>query len=156
MKTLPFAILAAFMALLLALYALPQPDAGAQGNTPCYGSQGGAEMVAGDGCTYTFESGSRVKSQPRTLAVTNGDVISNVYGVQNVTMTSAATVTLATTTTYVTGDVLMFYNASPSGTLTIADSDPVKASGNIALGQYDTASLWYDGTYWVQTGESDN
>ena len=155
MKAIPFAILGAFLALLLALYALPQ-QTGAQGNTPCYGSQGGAEMVAGNGCTYTFEAGSRQKNQSNSLTVTNGEVISNVYGVQRISMTSAATVTLATTTTYVTGDTLIFYNASPSGTLTIADSDPVKASGAIALGQYDTASLWYDGTYWIQTGESDN
>lgn len=154
MKTIPFAILGAFMALLLAMYALPQPPAGAQGNTPCYGTQGGAEMVAGNGCTYAFQSGSRVQGQPTTLVLTNGATISNSYNVQLVSISAAATTTI-TTTGYITGDHLSLINGS-NYTLTIADSDPVKASGAIALGQYDTADLWFSGSYWIQTGESDN
>jgi len=51
---------------------------------------------------------------------------------------------------------LKFYNNSPTYTLTIEDSSPVMASGNISLAQYDWAELWFDGSYWVQTGESDN
>ena len=153
MKSIPFAILGAFLALLLALYALPQ-QTGAQGNTPCYGTQGGAAMVAGSGCTYTFESGSRVQGQPTTLVLTNGATISNSYNVQLVSISAAATTTI-TTTGYITGDRLSLINGS-NYTLTIADSDPVKASSAIALGQYDTADLWFSGSYWIQTGESDN
>lgn len=111
-------------------------------------------MVAGNGCTYTFESGSRVQRQPRYLSLANGGVISNTYNVQLITLTAAATATI-TTTGYITGDTLSLVNGS-NYTLLIADSDPVKASGNISLGQYDTADLWFNGSYWIQTGESDN
>lgn len=136
--------------------------AGAQNQTACYGTQGGALNVAASGCEYEFQAGSVIDTQgnarqlvqPASLVITDGQVISNVYGLQRVTMTVDATATL-TTTGYITGDVLSFYNVT-TPTLTIADADPVKASGDIALGQYDVAALWFDGSYWIQTGEGNN
>lgn len=134
----------------------------AQNQTACYGTQGGALNVAASGCEYEFQAGSVIDTQgnarqlvqPASLVITDGQVISNVYGLQRVTMTVDATATL-TTTGYITGDVLSFYNVT-TPTLTIADADPVKASGDIALGQYDVAALWFDGSYWIQTGEGNN
>lgn len=53
------------------------------------------------------------------------------------------------------GDVLLLVN-SANQTITITDTGIIKASGNIALGQYDTAILVSDGTNWYLVGESDN
>jgi|GEM_PF-5549760 len=150
------AILLAVMLIFTAAIGLTAiRTADAQYNTTCYTAQGGAMQVAGSGCTYVFESGSRVRAQPATLAITNGTEIGSVYGVQLVSMSVNSTATI-TTTGYVAGDSLKFYNNSPTYTLTIEDSSPVMASGNISLAQYDWAELWFDGSYWVQTGESDN
>lgn len=140
--------------LILAIVLMSLTGLAAAQNTACYGEQGGGSVVAGSGCTYSFLSGSRIVEKPNTLVLANGGVISNSYGVVAVTLTAAATATI-TTTGYVSGDRLKFYNPT-TYTLTIADSAPVYASGNIALGQYDWAELWFNGSGWVQTGESDN
>jgi hypothetical protein len=138
-----------FIAALASLNHLP---ANAQ-NTACYARQGGATMVAGSGCTYLFESGSNLQQQPAALDVADGDTIQNA-GIVQVTLTAAATASL-TSTGYTAGDSLRLVNASDF-TLIIPDSDPAKLSSAASLGQYDTADFWFDGTYWYQTGESNN
>ena len=158
------AVVLAMVMLLIAIGVLQfqAGDASAQNQTVCYGTQGGALYVAASGCEYEFQAGSvtDVQGNSRTLegaaslAITDSQVISSVYGLQRVSMTVASTATI-TTTGYITGDVLSLYNVT-APVLTIVDSDPVKASGDIALGQFDTADLWFDGSYWIQTGESNN
>jgi len=156
MKQGSFAIMLAVMLLVAAAFGLAAVNsADAQYNTACYTAQGGEMQVAGSGCTYVFESGSRLREQPATLVITNGTEIGSVYGLQSVSMAVNSTATI-TTAGYVAGDILKFYNPSPTYTLTIADSGSVEASGNIALAQYDWAALWFDGSSWIQTGESDN
>ena len=134
------------------LAALGQMQASAQ-NTACYARQGGATMVAGSGCTYLFQSGSNLQQQATAVAVADGDTIINA-GIVQVTLTAAATASL-TSTGYTAGDSIRVVNAS-TYTLTIPDSDPAKLSSAAALGQYDVADFWFDGTYWLQTGESNN
>lgn len=134
------------------LAALNQMQAAAQ-NTACYAQQGGATMVAGSGCTYLFESGSNLQQQSTALDVSDGDTIENA-GILQVTLTAAATASL-TSTGYTAGDFIRVINAT-TYTLTIPDSDPAKLSSAASLGQYDTADFWFDGTYWIQTGESNN
>jgi hypothetical protein len=134
------------------LAALGQMSANAQ-NTACYARQGGATMVAGSGCTYLFESGSNLQQQPTALAVSDGDTIESA-GILQVTLTAAATATL-TSTGYTAGDFIRLVNVT-THTLTIPDSDPAKLSSAASLGEYDTADFWFDGTYWIQTGESNN
>ncbi len=148
-------LIAAIAVLLLVVAFVAMPQAAADGEAVCYGALGGAMRVAGDGCTYVFESGSRMRMQPHTVAVADGGVISAAYGPQSVTLAANATATI-TTTGYVAGDILMLYNPSPTYTLTIADSGTAKLSSAIALAENDWAELWFDGTNWIQTGESDN
>lgn len=150
------AIMLAVLLLLAAAFGLAAvKTAEAQYNTACYTAQGGATQVAASGCTYVFESGSRMRLQPHTLAITNGTVIASAYGAQTLSMSVDSTATI-TTTGYVAGDILMLYNPSPTYTLTVADSGTAKLSSAISLGANDWAELWFDGTNWVQTGESNN
>jgi hypothetical protein len=158
MKNSIFSVAIAVMLLLVVgfgLAAITTIDVGAAGEPACYGAQGGTMRVAGEGCTYVFESGSRVREEPHTLPITNGTVIAAAYGVQTLSMSVNSTATI-TTTGYVAGDVLGLYNPSPTYTLTIVDSGTAKLSSAIALAENDWAELWFDGTNWVQTGESNN
>jgi hypothetical protein len=53
------------------------------------------------------------------------------------------------------GQVLVLLNTAAQ-TITIADTTGQLLSGNIALGQWDVATLVYYGTAWIQVSESDN
>ena len=43
-----------------------------------------------------------------------------------------------------------------TNTITITDTGTLKLSGNAALGQYDTITLWSDGTNWIEISETNN
>lgn len=51
---------------------------------------------------------------------------------------------------------LLYMEMSSNQTLTISDTGWLKLSGNIALGQYDTLTLMWDGSYWIQYATSNN
>lgn len=51
------------------------------------------------------------------------------------------------------GDLLVLINTSSN---TITDTGTLKLSGNAALGQYDTITLWSDGTNWIEISETNN
>jgi hypothetical protein len=53
------------------------------------------------------------------------------------------------------GDLLTVINVTNT-TITITDTGTLKLSGNLALGQYDSATLLSDGTNWIQLATSNN
>lgn len=93
------------------------------------------------------------------IAVTNGAVITPTGTYQPLTSSGEVTATLTTSVSYVTaGDLLVLLNASPTVTTTIniADSGTAMLSAAAALGQYDSLTLWFDGTNWVELSRSNN
>lgn len=59
------------------------------------------------------------------------------------------------TTTATAGDLLVFINTANT-TITLTDTAPLRLSGNIGLGQYDTLTLWFDGSTWIQLATTNN
>ena len=93
------------------------------------------------------------------IAVTDGAVITPTGTYQPLTSSGAVTATLTTSASYVTaGDTLFLLNASPTVTTTIniADSGTAMLSAAGALGQYDSLTLFFDGTNWIELSRSDN
>jgi hypothetical protein len=62
---------------------------------------------------------------------------------------------LILTTGVPSGMFLWLTNVS-TPTLTITDTGTTMLSGNLALGQYDTLLLRFDGTNWLQVSTSNN
>lgn len=112
---------------------------GAQGNTPCYGEQGGAKHVAASGCEYEFRSGA-------TVDVQSGVTYSNAA---NVTQSGPLTVS---NNLIVTGTSDLQGNVSDSGgDLTIADNAAITGTldvqgGDITLENDETIGNSTDGT----------
>jgi len=59
------------------------------------------------------------------------------------------------TDTVEAGYWVMLMNSN-ANTITISDTAPCALAGNCALGQYDTLTLIFDGTRWVELDRSDN
>lgn len=76
-------MIAVAAALLAALANLPLVAALAQ-NVACYTQQGGANVVAGSGCTYSWRAGSSLKVQGGTASFA-GDLTATPYLVINPT-----------------------------------------------------------------------
>jgi len=71
-------------------------------------------------------------------------------------LSSAGAVTVALSASgYTAGSLLVLINTSNT-TILISDTGTTKASSAVSLAQYDAALLWFDGTNWIQIGESDN
>ena len=71
-------------------------------------------------------------------------------------LTSAGTVANTMSVTgFTAGQVVVLVNVG-SNTITITDTGTTKLSANIALGQYDTLMVYFDGTNWVQISTTDN
>jgi hypothetical protein len=135
-------------------------------------SVGGALTVAGTAAvTGNASTGG-------TLAVTgNADVGGNVsidnliaFGnAGNVTVTPGAVLTPANTLTFVTaagaagvgmglgstGQIVSVINMGTNA-VTISDTVNSALSGDIALGQYDTLTMVFDGTRWIQLATANN
>ena len=90
---------------------------------------------------------------PQTaISVTNGGIITPTGTLQMLTSGGTVTATLATGNS---GDMLTLVNTSNTS-IVVVDTTGQLFSGNVALGQWDTASFVFYGTSWIQTGESDN
>ena len=71
-------------------------------------------------------------------------------------LTSAGTVANTMSVTgFTAGQVVILVNVG-SNTITITDTGTTMLSANIALGQYDTLMVYFDGTNWVQISTADN
>jgi len=70
-------------------------------------------------------------------------------------ITAAGNLSFSTIADGTSGDVLTLINESNT-TITITDTGTTMLSGNAALGQYDSITLLFDGTNWVELAQSDN
>ncbi|MBN1315459.1 MAG: hypothetical protein JXA42_08325 [Anaerolineales bacterium] len=86
------------------------------------------------------------------ISVTNGNPFTPTGMIQPLTSAGAVTPTIAIGSAY---DLLLLINTSAT-TIVIQDTGTQKLSGDVALGQYDTLTLWCDGTNWIQLAASNN
>lgn len=127
------------------------------GDVAIAGTLNGVGNAAFDG-TLTANGTDLIVAQtlaiaPQTaISVTNGGVLTPTGTVQMLTAAGNVTPTLGSGSA---GDVVMLINTA-NLTITIADTTGQIFSGNIALGQWDTATLVFYGTSWIQVAESDN
>lgn len=90
---------------------------------------------------------------PQTaISVTNGGIITPTGTIQLLTAAGNVTPTIAAGSS---GDVVTLINTA-NLTITIVDTTGYLLSGNIVLGQWDSATLVWYGTSWIQVAESDN
>lgn len=87
-----------------------------------------------------------------TLAVASGTPITPVGSYQPISSTAAAGVTITVGTA---GDTVTFINIT-TPTITITDTGTTMLSGNAALGQYDTLTVYCDGTNWIEVAQTNN
>lgn len=108
--------------------------------------------------TLTVNGSDLVVSQmlaiaPRTaISLTNGGVITPTGTIQLLTSSANVTPTLAAGGS---GDVVTLINTANVSIL-IQDTTGQILSGDLTLGQWDTATFVFYGTSWVQIAESDN
>lgn len=87
------------------------------------------------------------------LAVTQDGIITptNSY----VELTAAGDVSTGVIASGTEGDLLFLVNTA-NQTITISDTGTLKLSGDLALAQYDSAVLIFEGTNWIQLSETNN
>jgi hypothetical protein len=162
MKKLLYGLLIA-IGLLIAVMAYPTM---AQ-NVVCYTQQGGASVVAGSGCTYTFQSGSTLSlasgsslsinqttlAAQTAISVTNGGVITPTGELQ--LLESGGTVTATLSTGCTTGNKLILLN-TVAQTIVISEATGAQLAGNYSMGQYDSLSAVCNSSNWIETARSNN
>ena len=87
------------------------------------------------------------------ISCTNGGYITATGTYQP--LTSAGNVGLSSVAIGTAGDLLVLIN-SANTTITISDTSTTMLTGDIALGQYDSLTLWCDGTNWLQISTANN
>lgn len=86
------------------------------------------------------------------ITVTNGGVITPTGTLQLLTAAGAVGASLGTGSS---GDVVSFINTA-NQTITISDTTGTMLSANAALGQWDTLTVVYYGTSWIELARSNN
>lgn len=98
-------------------------------------------------------------SPASTVTLTNGGTLTPSASVMPVTAAGGVTVTLAVVDTAgqtpLAGTQLTVYN-TVAQSIVISETATAQMSGNQTLGQYDAIHFIFDGTRWIETGESDN
>lgn len=90
---------------------------------------------------------------PQTaITATDGGIITPTGTIQMLAAAGAVTPTIAAGSS---GDVVTFINTS-NAAITIVDTTGYLLSGNIVMGQWDSATVVWYGTSWIQVAESDN
>jgi len=95
-----------------------------------------------------------IHTEQTAITVTNGGVLTPTGTYQPITAAGEVTPTV-TTTGIDTGAILVIVNESAE-TINIADSGTMMLNAAVALGQYDTLTLLFDGTNWLQIATADN
>lgn len=102
------------------------------------------------------------RAQPRTAiaftsvgTITNPLFITSTGTYQRLTATTAVGVSGERVVIKPAGTVLTLINVG-SNTITITETTHLKSAGNVALGQYDAATFYSDGTNWYQVSASNN
>lgn len=145
----------------------PAPTAG-QANIPCYRAQGGAQYVAGSGCEYQFESGATLEAQRGSIVSLGGSVlgplqtpIAVVYqtpfaptGFNQPIIAQTATAVVSFTVPSAPG-IYVITNVGGAN-ITLDDAGNTVMAGDFAMGQYDAAWFYSDGTRMIELGRSNN
>jgi len=108
--------------------------------------------VSAAGTVGTFLNVSGVTA----ISCTDGGVITMTGTYQPLEAAGNVTPTLSTTATGLSAGSLLCLVNTANVTITIADSGTAMLSGNLALGQYDSAWLIFDGTNWIEISEANN
>jgi hypothetical protein len=87
-----------------------------------------------------------------SLTVASGGTITPTASMQMLTAAGAVGAGLGLGTS---GQLVTLIN-SGTNAITISDTVNSQLSGNIALGQYDSLTVVFDGTYWIQVATSNN
>ena len=91
---------------------------------------------------------------PTVITYTSG-ALTPVGSFQPVIITASRSLT--NVTVLPAGTEVTFYNAGQvTYTLTFSDATPLRLGGNRALGQYDSLTLYSDGTQWIETSFTNN
>lgn len=88
------------------------------------------------------------------LTIADGTVISPTGSYQPIYAAGAVSTTLMGTG-YDTGTWVTLVNTSTNA-ITLADQGSFKLSGDLVLGQFDNATLQFDGSYWVLRATANN
>jgi hypothetical protein len=98
-----------------------------------------------------------ITSEAAVIPVTAALAIVPLGSFQPISSTTAITDATLSTVGAVAGQLLTLVNQNASDAITITEGSTAKtASTSVALGSYDSIMLIFDGTYWVETGASDN
>ena len=93
----------------------------------------------------------RVTAQT-AISVTNGAAFTPTGSYQPIESAGEVTPTLGVGTA---GDLLVLINTSNT-TVNLADTGTQMLTAAAALGQYDSLTLWSDGTNWIELARADN
>jgi hypothetical protein len=119
-------------------------------------SAGGATVTAGG---LTLSDGDAVIADDLRVTaqgaatVTQSGTITPTGTYQPIT--AAGAVSFSSIAGGTAGNLLVLINTSANA-ITITDTGTIMLSGNIALGQYDSLTLWNDGTNWIQIATTNN
>jgi hypothetical protein len=110
---------------------------------------GGATLSDGD---LVVADDVRVTAQT-AITVTNGAAFTPTGTYQPIQAAGEVTPTITAGAT--AGDLLVLINTSAQ-TINLADSGTLMLTAAGALGQYDSLTLWSDGTNWIEISRADN
>lgn len=175
-KPLIAALVFAVIAMLFAATLLAQPALAARAHNAIFCDGGETlcvEAWGGSGITIYSDAGSTTKfsitgasgnlftagllrtGAGTTITVTAASAITPTASYQPITAAGAITDATLPTSGFLAGQRVTFVN-SGSNSITILDSGTSKLAGNAALGQYDSLTVLFDGTNWIETNRSDN
>lgn len=142
-----FKIVLLALAVVLTAY-LFQSDRSEAQNVPCYGTQGGALIVAGQDCDYAWK--------PQTEITVTGAADITHTGVFQL-ITAATPVTPTGIADGYDGQWLILWN-SGTNAIVISDTATVNVGTNVTLGADDNIALIYDQDEdaWYKLWASDN
>ena len=95
-------------------------------------------------------------SAATAISCTDGSVITMTAMYQPLQSAGTVTPTLSTAAAGVTTGTLLYLVNTSNTTINLADSGTAKLAGALALGQYDSAWLAFDGTNWIELSRSNN
>lgn len=155
------AVMLALMPVLAGCAAVPQPlrvvvDSAGPGPgayaVPAVGDTHFTNVIA----SGVVEAGTfLILDKASSTTVTNGSTLTPVASYMPIAAAAGSSITLSVTS-MTTGTLLRLVNTG-SYVITVTESTTAKTpSTGIALGQYDSAMLLFDGTYWIAMGTSDN
>ena len=104
--------------------------------------------VGGDATVVEFLGLTKTGS----LTVASGGTITPTASMQMLTAAGAVSAGMGLGTS---GQIVTLINTGTNA-ITISDTVNSQLSGNIALGQYDSLTVVFDGTYWIQLATANN